>query len=108
MLRSRLALRLNCTLEELSQRMTVAEFEHWRRFDLIEPIGDMRLDKLVARLCRVVARAGGTKGLSDDFCESTWGKGLEDLSPDTFAAQQEIVKQTFKAVLAKKKVVMHA
>lgn len=40
----KLALRMGCTVYELTQRMTVAEFFDWMAFDRLSPIGDERAD----------------------------------------------------------------
>lgn len=104
MLRSRLALRIGCSLEELAQRFTADEINnHWRLFDLLEPIGDARLDRLFAMLCRSVVFAGLKNWPGDDAYEMHWGKALIDQSPEAIVEQEELVKQTFRAALARKR-----
>lgn len=44
----KLALRLGCTLAELTQRMSVSEFRSWMAFSQLSPIGDERHDVLHA------------------------------------------------------------
>ena len=103
MLRSRLALRLGRSLEELSQTVSAAEIRHWELFSVLEPIGDDRLDKLVAMLCRTVAVAGLKEWPGDDAYEIEWGKGLLDLSPQLRAEEEERTKRAFRAMLASKR-----
>jgi len=69
----RLALRMGRTVGELSATLTVDELAHWYAFDRKSPIGDTRLDTLVALICRSihdaqgVTKRGGARFTLEDF-----------------------------------------
>jgi hypothetical protein len=49
------------TVAELESALSVAEWNEWIAFNSISPIGDDRLDHLVALLCQTICGAMGAK-----------------------------------------------
>ena len=56
-----LALRLGCTLEECMDRVSAPEFYWWRAFDKISPIGDRRMEIMLAQIAQVLAEVNRNK-----------------------------------------------
>jgi len=50
-----LALRLGRTVGELVSNMSTEEFEYWKAFSVLEPIGVLREDALFANVCKTLA-----------------------------------------------------
>ena len=90
MLRHRLALRLGRTIEELEEALTADEFFRWKAFNLIEPVGDDRMDILIGLLASVVANTNGNKSTADDFIPR-WGESAIKALP---SSPQEEAEQT--------------
>jgi hypothetical protein len=101
MLRSRLALRRGLSLDQFAEQTTAAEFRHWKDFNQIDPVGDVRIDRLMTMLCRLIAQSNSIHPISEDAYEVTWSKQAEALSPEAIAEEQEQTKQAFRAKLAK-------
>lgn len=57
MLMFQLALRLGRTVGELVSTLSAEEFEYWKAFTVLEPIGVMREDALFANLCLTLANS---------------------------------------------------
>jgi hypothetical protein len=49
------------TVGEMSQRMSMSEYQNWMRLQAIQPIGDRQTHILMATLCSIVASIGGAK-----------------------------------------------
>lgn len=89
MLKHRLSLRRGCTVEELEAVLTAEEFLRWRAFNLIEPVGDNRLDILFSILCSVIANANGNKTDNEDFLVRWGEQAIKNIpsSPEEAAAE---------------------
>ena len=50
-----LAMRLGRTVGELVSSLSTEEFEYWKAFSALEPIGIIREDALSANICKTIA-----------------------------------------------------
>src|SRR5690554_1325692 len=55
MFKFQLSLRLGRTVGELENSMSAEEFEYWKAFSVLEPIGILREDAMFANVCKTLA-----------------------------------------------------
>jgi hypothetical protein len=58
----RLALAAGKQPDELAASITSKQFSEWMAFDRIEPIGEERIERMLALVCAVIANCHRTKG----------------------------------------------
>lgn len=97
-----LALRLGRTVNELMSSMSTEEFEYWKAFSVLEPIGIMREDALFANVCKTLADLQVKNELTlRDF--TVFNRKYVDPEPDIEQTMRNI-KAVFGALSTKSKV----
>lgn len=71
-----LALLMHCTVEEIQERMTYEEFQHWLALMEIEPVGEQRMDLRFAMLAALIAN------VHRDSEKRSQAYKLDDFLPD--------------------------
>ena len=96
-----LALRLGRTVNELMSSMSAEEFEYWKAFSVLEPIGVLREDALFANVCKTFADLHVKNELTlRDF--TVFNRNKAEPEPDKEQVMRNI-KAVFGALSAKSK-----
>ena len=96
-----LALRLGRTVNELMSSMSAEEFEYWKAFSALEPIGVLREDALFANVCKTLADLQVKNELTlRDF--TVFNRNKAEPEPDQEQVMRNI-KALFGALSAKSK-----
>lgn len=96
-----LALRLGRTVNELMSSMSAEEFEYWKAFSVLEPIGVLREDALFANVCKTLADLQVKNELTlRDF--TVFNRNKAEPEPDQKQVMRNI-KAVFGALSAKSK-----
>ena len=96
-----LALRLGRTVNELMSSMSAEEFEYWKAFSALEPIGVLREDALFANVCKTLADLQVKNELTlRDF--TVFNRNKAEPEPDQEQVMRNI-KAVFGALSAKSK-----
>lgn len=96
-----LALRLGRTVNELMSSMSAKEFEYWKAFSVLEPIGVLREDALFANVCKTLADLQVKNELTlRDF--TVFNRNKAEPEPDQEQVMRNI-KAVFGALSAKSK-----
>lgn len=96
-----LALRLGRTVNELMSSMSAEEFEYWKAFSVLEPIGVLREDALFANVCKTLADLQVKNELTlRDF--TVFNRNKAEPEPDQEQVMRNI-KAVFGALSAKSK-----
>ena len=96
-----LALRLGRTVNELMSSMSAEEFEYWKAFSVLEPIGVLREDALFANVCKTLADLQVKNELTlRDF--TVFNRNKAEPEPDKQQVMRNI-KAVFGALSAKSK-----
>ena len=96
-----LALRLGRTVNELMSSMSAEEFEYWKAFSVLEPIGVLREDALFANVCKTLADLQVKNELTlRDF--TVFNRNKAEPEPDQEQVMRNI-KALFGALSAKSK-----
>ena len=96
-----LALRLGRTVNELMSSMSAEEFEYWKAFSVLEPIGVLREDALFANVCKTFADLHVKNELTlRDF--TVFNRNKAEPEPDIEQTMRNI-KAVFGALSAKSK-----
>ena len=96
-----LALRLGRTVNELMGSMSAEEFEYWKAFSVLEPIGVLREDALFANVCKTLADLQVKNELTlRDF--TVFNRNKAEPEPDKQQVMRNI-KAVFGALSAKSK-----
>ena len=96
-----LALRLGRTVNELMSSMSAEEFEYWKAFSVLEPIGVLREDALFANVCKTLADLQVKNELTlRDF--TVFNRNKAEPEPDIEQTMRNI-KAVFGALSAKSK-----
>ena len=96
-----LAMRLGRTVGELVSSLSTEEFEYWKAFSALEPIGVLREDALFANVCKTLADLQVKNELTRrDFI--VFNRDKEEPEPDIEQTMRNI-KAVFGALSAKSK-----
>ena len=96
-----LAMRLGRTVNELMSSMSAEEFEYWKAFSVLEPIGVLREDALFANVCKTLADLQVKNELTlRDF--TVFNRNKAEPEPDQEQVMRNI-KAVFGALSAKSK-----
>ena len=96
-----LALRLGRTVNEWMSSMSAEEFEYWKAFSVLEPIGVLREDALFANVCKTLADLQVKNELTlRDF--TVFNRNKAEPEPDQEQVMRNI-KALFGALSAKSK-----
>ena len=96
-----LAIRLGRTVGELVSSLSTEEFEYWKAFSALEPIGVLREDALFANVCKTFADLHVKNELTlRDF--TVFNRNKAEPEPDKQQVMRNI-KAVFGALSAKSK-----
>ena len=96
-----LAMRLGRTVGELVSSLSTEEFEYWKAFSALEPIGVLREDALFANVCKTFADLHVKNELTlRDF--TVFNRNKAEPEPDKEQVMRNI-KAVFGALSAKSK-----
>ena len=96
-----LAMRLGRTVGELVSSLSTEEFEYWKAFSALEPIGVLREDALFANVCKTFADLHVKNELTlRDF--TVFNRNKAEPEPDQEQVMRNI-KAVFGALSAKSK-----
>ena len=96
-----LAMRLGRTVGELVSSLSTEEFEYWKAFSALEPIGVLREDALFANVCKTFADLHVKNELTlRDF--TVFNRNKAEPEPDKQQVMRNI-KAVFGALSAKSK-----
>ena len=96
-----LAMRLGRTVGELVSSLSTEEFEYWKAFSALEPIGVLREDALFANVCKTLADLQVKNELTlRDF--TVFNRNKAEPEPDQEQVMRNI-KALFGALSAKSK-----
>ena len=96
-----LAMRLGRTVGELVSSLSTEEFEYWKAFSALEPIGVLREDALFANVCKTLADLHVKNELTlRDF--TVFNRNKAEPEPDQEQVMRNI-KAVFGALSAKSK-----
>ena len=96
-----LALRLGRTVGELVSSLSTEEFEYWKAFSALEPIGVLREDALFANVCKTLADLQVKNELTlRDFTVFNRNKAEPELDQEQVMRN---IKAVFGALSAKSK-----
>lgn len=96
-----LAIRLGRTVGELVSSLSTEEFEYWKAFSALEPIGIIREDALSANICKTLADLQVKNELTlRDF--TVFNRNKAEPEPDQEQVMRNI-KAVFGALSAKSK-----
>ena len=96
-----LAMRLGRTVGELVSSLSTEEFEYWKAFSVLEPIGVLREDALFANVCKTLADLQVKNELTlRDF--TVFNRNKAEPEPDQEQVMRNI-KAVFGALSAKSK-----
>lgn len=96
-----LAIRLGRTVGELVSSLSTEEFEYWKAFSALEPIGVLREDALFANVCKTLADLQVKNELTlRDF--TVFNRNKAEPEPDQEQVMRNI-KAVFGALSAKSK-----
>ena len=96
-----LAIRLGRTVGELVSSLSTEEFEYWKAFSALEPIGVLREDALFANVCKTLADLHVKNELTlRDF--TVFNRNKAEPEPDQEQVMRNI-KAVFGALSAKSK-----
>lgn len=96
-----LAMRLGRTVGELVSSLSTEEFEYWKAFSALEPIGVLREDALFANVCKTLADLHVKNELTlRDF--TVFNRNKAEPEPDKEQVMRNI-KAVFGALSAKSK-----
>lgn len=87
---------MGCTVAELDQRVSHAEYREWLEFFAIEPFGLQGQDMLTAQLVAAVLAAGGVKNVNPaDYRQ--FDEARLSLPDDVDAAEQAMMMKLLRA-----------
>ena len=96
-----LAIRLGRTVGELVSSLSTEEFEYWKAFSALEPIGVLREDALFANVCKTLADLQVKNELTlRDFTVFNRNKAEPELDQEQVMRN---IKAVFGALSAKSK-----
>lgn len=96
-----LAMRLGRTVGELVSSLSTEEFEYWKAFSALEPIGVLREDALFANVCKTLADLQVKNELTlRDFTVFNRNKAEPELDQEQVMRN---IKAVFGALSAKSK-----
>lgn len=99
-----LAMRLGRTVGELVSTLSAEEFEYWKAFSTLEPIGLLREDALFANVCKTVVDAQRYKFKDDLILRDFTVFNRNRVEPEHDPEQtMRNIKAVFGALSAKSK-----
>lgn len=96
-----LALELGYTVEELQHLISWNEFEDWRAYDRLEPIGPRREDFQAALIASCIVNAHSKRKVTPSDLMPKWGGAAEKPTPAQVKAKFMAFALTHNAALAR-------